>query len=356
MYLILFVLWLLPNVYFRARSAVVAYKVHRILHRMSSFHVGRTTEAEALDALPMLRLNDLQICNAAKGENCFLYVNDHTAAGISDGWLTWAKLSDWLGNRSWLFNAQAKTKNHIVQEFGYKFFVNDGSYGWWSDQRAQAMSSGPSKGVIWDFLSDQSPEYDVGRGRRAPSSVIGMFFTANATREQVQHAFDLRLRCMIWTGCRTADQLAPSAAQDEAAIYRAAMARRRGPDPCPDALIPGRARHLSDIRIVRVIRSDRVGEDRDECLGCVIERKIVLQTLKHLKGTDESRELTISLPFDDPGTRKPDPQIKWLLPGRELIWFSDTDMRIQDCEFIPSTKQAVDMIESQVKDQKASDP
>lgn len=90
---------------------------------------------------------------------------------------------------------------------------------------------------------DESPEYSVRRYFKWPELELSISFTPRARATLSHHAFEPSLNCIwILRGCRTTEQILPRAWQDEENIQHAVDVRLHSSNPCPDRILPPRAR------------------------------------------------------------------------------------------------------------------
>jgi hypothetical protein len=85
------------------------------------------------------------------------------------------------------------------------------------------------------------------------ASILSISITPSAPATLSRHAFEPRLNC-LWTlrGCRTTREILPTAWQAQENIQHAVELRLHSSNPCPDRILPRRARDTSDILLVEV--------------------------------------------------------------------------------------------------------
>jgi hypothetical protein len=113
-----------------------------------------------------------------------------------------------------------------------------------------------SRPVTVHSTDDERPEFRFGAvaGQFSmldgPDSAIGVAYTADAPRDQMDHAFQVDLHC-FWglRGCGSVRQVVPLLWKDRQAIERRTLARLQSPDPCPERILAGRVRYILDLNV-----------------------------------------------------------------------------------------------------------
>ena len=157
----------------------------------------------------------------------------------------------------------------------------------------------------------------------------------------------LHLRC-LWSveGCETSNQLLPEAEEDRLRIRRAAIQRLSSPDPCPQRILPHRARELETILLVEV-RNPRPALLESET---GVYRRANLRLLRVLKGKAGVALADVGVPAEiDLGGEATvhNSAIDLLVPGQRLLLFLGASSNLNEaCAAMAGTADAVRTMES----------
>lgn len=145
--------------------------------------------------IPNSRLSDAVFLRAARTGSRTLY-----------------SVLNWWGFRFWGLDVYVSFSSGKVSYFSYHLMVSTPHL----DDAEVVVVEVDSKEHITgrnpSLIAAESPAYRVSTSRTWPAQSVGIAFTPDAPRELVNHAFDLKLRC-LWSlaGCRTWNQLLPAA-------------------------------------------------------------------------------------------------------------------------------------------------
>jgi hypothetical protein len=193
--------------------------------------------------------------------------------------------------------------------------------------------------MVGNLIRDESPDYQVSSYFKWPKLDLGVVFAPTASPELVRHAFDLHLDCVWQLGCRTAKQLLPLVWEDERKIEAAALTRIKSSDPCPDRILPRRARDVAHILLVEV---ERVRPELNT-YGPQQYRVVDYRLLETLKGTPNRPLKGVEHPlalFNIDMT--PNPAISLSRPGARVLMFIDRHGSLEEpCEIVSATPSAL---------------
>ncbi len=339
-----------------ARSALFQHRVSSLLGGLAQVQLDRTTRAELLSLAPNLRPGVTSWSDGpCPAEECFSvelknwpvwpitrweYVNEF---GYKAGY--------WLGARYGMFVATVELRDAKVHKLDYYLRLDDGTFTYGGVVTVGARSTLVFRDWRLSAADDESPDYRVRSVAKWPDKHLGVDFTPAADRRLVGHAFDVRLSC-LWhlRGCQTAKDVLPAVWQDRQQIRQAMAARLAGADPCPDRILPRRAREVGDILLVEV-ESAYVTRDCDHT-RCVRRHHVADYTLvrvlkgkldRPLKGVAHSLTLFDAHPYG----KLPNPALRLLKPGTRVLMFGDNSAHVDSpCEIVGATETALSVIES----------
>lgn len=327
----------------RIYAAIFEHRVTAVLSGMAQLRLDRTTKSEMLARVPVLRpgLPDGAICHP---DECYSVElrNWPGDSGLPRLTLLLGPLGRWLGVRYWRFTAVVGLREGRVRDISYHLLVDNFTHQYPGFLLIRLSST---RGYRYGYLSafeDESPEYRVTHYFKWPDLDTEVVFTPAAPPWLVQHAFDVRLNC-IWSlrGCRTVTQVLPSVENDRRAIEQAALARVHSSDPCPDEILPHRARDVSDILLAEV---KSVGPELSE-EGYGRYRLVDFDLLEVLKGKVHQplHSVRFLLNTYEPGSGRemPDPDAKSIRPGARVLMFSDIGGPCQTVEATDSALQTI---------------
>lgn len=198
---------------------------------------------------------------------------------------------------------------------------------------------------------DESPDYRFGPSAGEfsmlpePDSKIGVAFTSDAPRDLISHAFQVDLSC-FWSvrGCDSVRQVTPLLWKDQQAIAESTMARLTSINPCPDRILAGRVRTLTDLNValLEVVNSrweemNREGDRRQEL---VTDYRLI----ETIRGQPKGPWLNIRFREGIPSPLSPSSMIAnplgrtWPKPGDRFLYFSGATF--DSCRIVPATPSA----------------
>jgi hypothetical protein len=342
------ILIVVPAIGFRIHAALFERHADKLLSELSKLQVGITTKSQTLTRLPELHVQPANEKFGCDGDDCY-------SAQIFSSFSNWAlqKIihadSDVLysalhlwGIRYWGLGIYVEFKSGTVFRFGYHLMIATPDRGIPGAVTVSASSNTHLTGLRIDPRDDESSNYQVRTSRKWPDSSLGITFIPGAENEFMRHAFDLHLGC-LWSlrGCGKARDIAPDATQDLQTFERAALGRLKGPEPCPDRILPRRARDREDILLMEVIR---VGPLLTDPYSNDNYKVADFHLVKVLKG-HRQRELS---------NVRVDQSMRWeselihnaafelLKPGGRILLFSAYDDSFNEpCEAVAATNNAL---------------
>ena len=253
------------------------------------------------------------------------------------------KALPFLGLHLWDFSAKVEIRKERVHGFYYALEIDNCDARSPGAMRFGARSVlGPiSRREVGELFLDESPDCGIVWNQWVvPSFTLFVDFRPTAPPELVHHAFDLRLGCVVLSGCRTTRQVMPLVWADDQSIVAAALSRIQSPDPCPDRILVRRARDVTHIILAEVAG---VHPDAPNTHTLADYR-----LLEILKGGAAPR-LNGLMHFPDipgpPWADVPNPAFKLLKPGTRVLMFIDRNgLLVQPCEIVPATPSALQTI------------
>ena len=365
LYLVILLVVVVPAIALRIEAAVFEWRVHKVMAGLSSLRVGTTTKAEALSKIP-----ELKIVSDPR-ERSYCHVDECLSIEIED-----SKLSNWIlfrvtrtdnqvlyltlhwwGLRFSGYRAYVDFTSGKVVDFGYLLMVSTSRPGFPGDVMIGVSSERriPSRGLNLEI--DENPYYYVRHFHKAPEQNMSIYFTPEAPNEFVSHAFDLKLRCLhSLAGCSTANELLPEVERDKLRIQRAAVDRILGSNPCPDRILPHRARDIENILLVEVTS---VNPTLMQGNSGSWYRLANLRLLRVLKGNASGPLDNIVIPSEIWfGEKKAyNSAIDLLNPGQKILFFSDSSQYSsqyidEPCQAVAATDSAVQTIEKALNEAK----
>jgi hypothetical protein len=244
----------------RIHAALFQRRADKLLSGLSKLQVGTTTKAETLKLLPELHLQPSKEKFGCDGEDCYsIEVFSAFSRWVfekisrADSHALYSTLGLW-GIRYWELGIYIEFKSNTVSRVSYRLMISTPERTIPGVVIIAATSNTHFEGRV-DFLDDESPNYRVESHRTWPDRNLGITFIAGAPHELVRHAFDLHFGC-LWSleGCHDIRDIAPEAVEDQKTFAHAAFERLKGPEPCPDQLLPRRVRDRDDILLLEVTR------------------------------------------------------------------------------------------------------
>ena len=264
----------------RLHSYLLTRRIQRVLTALKQLRIDESNEEELVRTVPgMVRAWERTLGSSV--ERCYstrIFTDDQ---GRMPGWmprffyswsrdisqakrprevLSWtAKVVHWLGMRHLSFSATVVVMDGRVARFwygiepdvflgwpvGYVISVST-VHGFWLER---------GRPVPVNSLDDERPEVrftfiNSPFALKAADTSIDFYYTPDAPRELIAHAFEVDLSC-FWSLhlCDSVRQIAPYLFADRQTVAQAADARVRSPDPCPDRILPGRVRYLPDLNV-----------------------------------------------------------------------------------------------------------
>jgi hypothetical protein len=333
----------------RVNSAIFVHRVHRILGGMEQLRPDQSSKAEMLTMVPALRPELLEYEHCG-GDECYsMYVDNWRDSKVARLLFKVAnpfvlRALRRLGLRFWTFGAKVDLRGDRIHNLCYFLMVDDGTgeYPGWIDVEVGSLRG--SNHMVRNLIRDESPDYQISSYFKWPDLDLRVIFAPTASPELVHHAFDLRLDCMWQLGCRTARQLLPLVWDDKQKISAAALARMKSSDPCPDRILPRKARDIPNILHLEV---ERVRPESETSYDQVY-RVANYRLLGVLKGTPNRPLSSVGHRMTILGTDKiPNPAINLLRPGAKVLMFTDPDGDlVEPCETVAATPSALQTIRS----------
>ena len=332
----------------RVNSAIFAHRVHKILGGLEQLRPDQTSKAEMLKLLPDLRPGLLKY-EHCRGDECYATVIQNWPDSLlarlvgEVGSPFLVRMLYGLGVRLWYFGAKVELQGNRVHDLYYSLLVDDGSGEYPGAVTLDVGTLRGSNQLIGNLTRDESPDFQISSYRKWPKLDLGIVFAPTASRELVHHAFDLHLECVWKSGCRSARQLLPLVWDDQQRIEASALARIKSSVPCPDRILPRRARDVPDILLVEV---ERVRTEL-KTYGPQQYRIVDYRILEALKGRP-NRLSGVEHPMNlDSIDTIPNPAISLVRPGARVLMFTDSDGRLEEpCEIVAATPGALRTIRS----------
>jgi hypothetical protein len=349
----------IPVILLRVEALLFERHVAAVMKGLSSLKIGLSSESDAIAEVPGLRVDqsttDESICS--KAERCLalqlttprisLWILQHLAR---TGHLTMYSGTHFLGFRIHDFEATVSVRSGVVSHLNYRLMLSTPEPAYPGVLVIGVSSTNGFRRLRGDYLADESPDYMVSFARQFPDLSVGVAFTRDASADFLQHAFDLRLRCVSTImGCRNVNQLLPAAVRDGLRIEQAVTQRMPGPHPCPDRILPRRVRDSDDILLVQV-RSVRDAPMDD---GAKI-RVADFHLLQVLKGEQRVPLQTVEIPSN----------MRWrgfemrksagdlFTPGRQLLIFPAPNSLVSfPCDAVEATSSALQTIHNSLLQQ-----
>jgi len=380
---VLLALLLVPVVFsigIRARTFLIARRIHAVLSGLEKVRIDQTTEAQLLRTVPYLVPNNPTAPSLPGGRR--YYRVDISNSHYYYGWTRWVPdflLSLWpvhaelpvkdkwnmlsvplkavyvLGWRQLSFSASVTVLSGTVSSTWYglepdvpisyplSYFVVARS--------VHGFSMGGPRPLPVHSTDDEKPEFRFGivAGQfsllQGADSSIGVAYTADAPRDLVSHAFQGDLTC-YWgiRGCDSVRQVVPLLWKDRREIESATQQRLSSGNPCPDRILARRVRYLSDLNVtvleVTASREEEFNHEGDRSDEIITDYQLKEVIRGHPEGpwTGIARRSTIPWPAS-PGGQMPnrvqpfDPR-----PGERYLYFSGADF--DSCRIVAATPSA----------------
>jgi hypothetical protein len=335
----------------RLDAAIFEYRVLAVLRKMEGFKLGDTGQLELVDSVERL-----QPSSCATGSQCLvknlsnwsssLLYHFPKLLGAYFGNQTLYAIGRWLGFRMCDFTATFELREKKIRNLDYRLLLDNGSSQY---PDAIIVNARTTYGYIDEGLNDfedESPDYSVRRYFKWPELELSISFTPSAPATLSRHAFEPRLNC-LWTlrGCRTTREILPTAWQDQENIQHAVELRLHSSNPCPDRILPRRARDTSDILLVEV---KGVSPELEDEYGRYHLANYEL--LRVLKGKLNRPLKAVGHPSVINGKsdqQMPNPAVQLLHPGTRVLMFSDNSTNVDTpCEIVAATDSAMQTIQS----------
>lgn len=256
-------------------------------------------------------------------------------------------IGHWLGVRFWRFYASVGLWDGKVRTFRYTLLVDDGIGIYPGAVSVGALSARSYRSGAMSPADDESPNYSVRNYFKWPDMSLEIVFTPAASPELVRHAFDVHLNCLLSLhGCRTAWQLLPQASEDQFAIQRAAFARLRTSDPCPNRILPRRVRDFPDVLLYEV---ENVHSQLKDYGGYEKYRLVDYKLVQVLRGQAKVallRNVPLPLNMRILGQSVLNPDLAVLHPGARVLIFYNKDGVdfFNPCAIIAATDSAMETV------------
>ncbi len=352
LYLGVLVIVIVPAIALRVEAALFEGRVLKVMPVLSSLRIGVTPKAEVLSRLAGFKINE----NTRSKSDCdadeCLWI-ELSSPRLADsvlhkaGWSGHKNLYSilsWWGLRIRGLAAYVNLDSGKVSSFGYQLVLSTPYPDSWPVV-INARSVARLTGFVGP-IADESPDYGVSHAWKQPALNTNVYFTRDTTPELLGHALGLQLRC-VWSiaGCLTANQLLPEAEHDRLRIERAADDRMRGPNQCPDWILPGRTRDAESILLVEVKNSGPAFIANDD--GSHF-RRATFRLLRVIKGKPDPPPDNIVVASETWGGRAHNSAFDLLNPGQKLLVFlrGDRDRdTFASCEEVAATESAVQTVE-----------
>jgi len=345
----------------RLDAAIFEYRVLAVLRQMEKLKLGQTSRAELANSVTGMRstpcapVPNSPECLTKTLSNLsghLLFFRLQKLYGVYSDNKTIYQAGHLLGIRICDFYVTFEIRDQEVQAFDYRVLLDDGSNQYPGVIVVHVNSTDGYPYAPITNAEDESPEYSVRRPYQWPELNLSISFTPSAPATLILHALEPSLNC-LWRldGCRTSKQIFPAAWQDEEDIDRAASARLRGSNPCPDRILSHRVRDASNILLVEVEHvSPEMGSETYGTTFRLADYKL----LRVLKG-ESNRPLRAfghsSLVYDpeDPRQKMPNPAVQLLRPGARVLMFSNEPWQVDEaCEIVAATDGALQAIQSRL--------
>ncbi len=335
----------------RIYSAIFVHRVHTILAGMERLRPDQSTKAEVLKMVPALRPGLLKY-EHCEGDECYAVQISNVETLIGNRLFRMVaspftlKMMSRLGLHLWRFGAKVDIRKGRMHSFYYFLAVDDGSGEYPGAIDVDAGSLRGSNRRVRNLFRDESPDYQISSYFKWPELNLRVVFRPTASPLLIHHAFDLRLGCMLLLGCRTARQILPLVWDDMQNIRAAAISRVQSSDPCPNRILPRRARDIPNIFVAEVEHVHPGLETSYDQVYKVADFR-VLEVLKGapnlpLKGKGIGIRSTILGTYNVPS-----PAVGLLRPGGRVVMFTDTEGTLVDpCELVTATPSALQTLQS----------
>jgi hypothetical protein len=358
-YLAILFLLLLISTATRLRSYFMARKIEAVLHGLSEIHLDETAEEQMTKIVPYLTRKDWKV-GGISYRSYYAHISNESdrlprvfAVSLSrtqsyelTRWL--GQLADWLGYRYISFDAGVLVQDGKVSQAEY------GLANQWIRPQAPGyvgyIVTARSVHGFWlpgplevTSVDDYSPQYRPTRW----GNTLAVIYTSDASPELTKRIFDLNLSC-FWglRACADAADIAPEISQDVETIQKATYTQLIS-DKCPDSIIEGRMRYLSDVSVLllevtgsrRVEVNEEGGRAEDWFTDYRLKEAIRGKSFGSWKNVRFQR--TIPSPMDP--TRQIANQI-WpeTKIGNQVLYFGG--LGFYSCRFIPATPSALDIV------------
>jgi hypothetical protein len=244
-------------------------EIYGVIAGMEKLRVDKTTERELRSILPSLSSEgrgyyNIKISNQADWKWLAMLpglffpeagMSERSSAHKWDVLAPQIKTAYLLGWRNLVFFAEVATRNGVVSSTRY-LLQPDVFFGWPEAELVDVRSAHGFRGGP-EFLvadaDDESPDYRI---HRAPTWTTGaddsleLAYTPAAPQALISQAYQMDLHCFwsLW-GCDSVRQVVPLLWEKRRSIASATAARLASADPCPDHVLIGRVRTLSDLRV-----------------------------------------------------------------------------------------------------------
>jgi hypothetical protein len=346
----------------RLDAAIFEYRVLRVLRKMEGFKPDQTSKPELVNSVKRLRsvpcgINSECLEKRLANWSSSLLYRFPKLYEVYFGNHTIYKIGHWLGFRVCDFTATFGLRERKIWNLGYRLLLDDGSNQY---PGAILINAGTTYGYVdlgLNDFEDESPEYSVRRYFKWPDLQLSIWFTPTAPPGLSRHAFEPRLNC-IWTlrGCRSTRQILPAVWQDQENIQHAVDVRLHSSNPCPNSILPRRARDTKDILLVEV---KDVSPELIDDYGKY--RLASYELLRALKGNLNRPLKAVGHPsvIKGPGQsgQMTNPAVQLLHPGTRVLMFSDNSTNVDTpCEVVAATDSAMETMQSALAQSRSNIP
>ncbi|MGA9963629.1 MAG: hypothetical protein WBQ10_00355 [Terriglobales bacterium] len=357
--MLLFTLLLTTTV--RLRSYFMARKIQTVLRGLGEIRVDQTTEEQLTKMVPYLSQKDWKVGgNWRRGFYVHISNESDRLPGVivvalsavqSEELMLWlGHLVDWLGYRFMSFDASVLVQDGKVAQVDYGlanqwvrpqyagytgYIVSARSvHGFWLPRQFPLTVSSED---------DESPQYRPSGGEKG----LNVVYTSDAPFKLTERAFQLNLSC-FWSlrGCNDAREIAPALWQDAQAILHATYQQLIS-ETCPDSIIEGRMRYLTDISVLLLevagSRRIEVNEEGDRAEDWFTDYKVNEVIRGQSSGSWRNVRFRRTIPSPEDPTRTIANQI-WPQTkiGTQVLFFGNP--KFYSCRFVPATPSALEIV------------
>jgi len=199
------------SVILHIQAALFGAETLKMMHALSTVHIGVTSKVETLKELPALRATQPDSFGGSRcgADECFS--TSLATAGFMDSALRSIAprhrrifaILNWLGVRGRYLDLHVEFKSDTVSSFGYQLMVTS------------ARADYPYVVVVGvsslPHITENIVTYSINAARQAPFQSVGIVLTPQAPIEITRPAFNPDMRCLSSLGgCRSWHDVLPS--------------------------------------------------------------------------------------------------------------------------------------------------